>query len=495
MRRAALYAAALSLLIAMSSEATARAHGFGERYDLPLPLGLYVGGAGAAVALSFAALAAFSRGGGGAADYPRFNLLRTPLRVLASPWALSVVKAFGVGMLALYVWAGLFGTETSTENLAPALTWVGFWVGLAYFSAFVGNLWTLLNPWRSLFGWADALSRRALGRPLSLARPYPAGLGAWPAVALFAVFAWVEIVDPQSAIPSRLAVLALAYTAITFGGMFWFGRDAWLRHGEVFSIVFGFMARFSPTETRIGDAVDDYPAYVAAPPQEREWSLRWWGSGLLSVERPSASVAALLIFVLASVSFDGLTETPAWVRFATQGQGFFGLFASNSFIAAETFGLLLTPLVFAWAYYGVARAMARLGGGGASPGDLALAFAYSLVPIALAYHVAHFLSFLLIQGQLLIPLASDPLGQGWNLLGTADYRVDIGVINAQAAWAISVAAIVIGHAAAVFAAHVYALRAFPTRRQALRSQYPMLALMVGYTMVSLWIVAQPITEG
>ena len=495
MRRAAFYAAAVSLLIAMSGGAVARAHGFGERYDLPLPLGLYVGGAGAAVALSFAAIVGFSRGGEGAARYPRLNLLRTPLRVFASPWAVGVVKAFGVGMLALYVWAGLFGTERSTENVAPVLTWVGFWVGLAYVSAFIGNLWTLLNPWRSLFGWADALSRRALGRPLGLGRPYPAGLGAWPAVALFVVFAWVEIVDPQSAIPSRLAVLALAYTAITFAGMFWFGRDEWLRRGEAFSIVFGFMARFSPTEARAGDAVDDYAAYAAAPPGEREWNLRWWGSGLLSVERPSASEAALLLFVLASVSFDGITETPAWVRYATWGQDVFGLFASNPFVAAETFGLLMTPLVFAWAYYGVARAMARLGGGGATPGDLALAFVYSLVPIALAYHVAHFLSFLLIQGQLLIPLASDPLGQGWDLFGTADYRVDIGVINAQAAWAASVAAIVVGHAAAVFAAHVYALRAFPTRRQAVRSQYPMLALMVGYTMVSLWIVAQPITEG
>ena len=494
MRRAALYAAALSLAIALTGGAAARAHGFGERYDLPLPLALYVGGAGAAVALSFAAVAAFSRGGDGVGQYPRLNLLRTPLRVLALPWALGVVKAAGVGLFALYLWAGFFGAERPTENLAPVLTWVGFWVGLTYVSAFVGNLWTLLNPWRSLFGWADALSRRALGRPLGLARPYSAQLDAWPAVALFAVFAWVEIVDSQSAIPNRLAVLALLYSAVTLGGMFWFGRDAWLRRGEVFSIVFGFMARFSLTETRAGAAVDDYAAYAAAPPHEREWNLRWWGSGLLSVDRPSASEAALLVFVLASVTFDGLTETPAWVRFAVWGQDVFGAFASNPFVAAETFGLLVAPLVFAGAYFGAAWGMARLGGAN-SAGEIALAFVYSLVPIALAYHVAHFLSFLLIQGQLLIPIASDPLGQGWNLLGTAAYEVDVGIINARAAWAVSVGAIVAGHAAAVFTAHFYALRAFPTRRQAVRSQYPMLALMVGYTMISLWIVAQPITEG
>ncbi|MBI4311002.1 MAG: hypothetical protein HY681_04390 [Chloroflexi bacterium] len=125
---------------------------------------------------------------------------------------------------------------------------------------------------------------------------------------------------------------------------------------------------------------------------------------------------------------------------------------------------------------------------------LARAFVFSLIPIALAYHLAHFLAFLLIQGQLLVPLASDPFGWGWDLLGTARYTVNVNVVGAKFAWFLGVGAIVVGHIVAVYVAHVMALRQVGERRAALRSQYPMLALMVGYTMVSLWIIAQPIVE-
>ena len=127
--------------------------------------------------------------------------------------------------------------------------------------------------------------------------------------------------------------------------------------------------------------------------------------------------------------------------------------------------------------------------GGAGAG-----FVYSLIPIALAYHLAHFLSFLLVQGQAIIPLASDPFGSGWDLLGTAGYTIDIGVVGARFAWFTAVIGIVAGHIIAVYLAHAVALRTLGDRGAALRSQYPMLALMVGYTMLSLWILAQPIVE-
>ena len=123
--------------------------------------------------------------------------------------------------------------------------------------------------------------------------------------------------------------------------------------------------------------------------------------------------------------------------------------------------------------------------------DLSKAFVYTLIPIALAYHVAHFLLFLLIQGQLLVPLVSDPFGFGWDLFGTTLYRLKFNLVGPSFYWFISVIAIVIGHIIAVFLAHIIAFKLIPTRRYALRSQYPMLVLMVGYTVASLWIITQP----
>jgi hypothetical protein len=127
-------------------------------------------------------------------------------------------------------------------------------------------------------------------------------------------------------------------------------------------------------------------------------------------------------------------------------------------------------------------------------GELARLFVLSLIPIALAYHLAHYLSFLLIVGQYMIPLISDPFGFGWNLFGTKLYFFKIGIVNARFVWITSVVAIVVGHIIAVYIAHVVAMRAFGNNRAALLSQMPMLILMVAYTMISLWILAQPVVE-
>jgi len=139
--------------------------------------------------------------------------------------------------------------------------------------------------------------------------------------------------------------------------------------------------------------------------------------------------------------------------------------------------------------------MASASGNRISVREISRALVYSLIPIALAYHLAHFLSFLLIQGQLIIPLASDPFGFGWNLFSTTDFRVNIGVVNARFAWIVAVISVIVGHIIAVYVAHTLALSLFKERRDAVKSQWPMLIIMVGYTVASLWILAQPITSG
>ena len=122
------------------------------------------------------------------------------------------------------------------------------------------------------------------------------------------------------------------------------------------------------------------------------------------------------------------------------------------------------------------------------------AFIYSLIPIALAYHLAHYFSYLLIQGQLIFPLASDPFGFGWNLFNSGDFVINIAIVNAKFAWITALISIISGHVIAIYVAHVIAMRIFTERVQALRSQYPMVVLMVGYTMLSLWTLAQPLVE-
>lgn len=484
----------------------ALAHGFGQRYDLPVPLWLWVTAAAAAVALSFALMGLFLTARPGARPPWRLNLLRTRAgRALAARPVRALARLIAALLLLLVVAAGLVGDQSPTRNLAPTAVWVAWWVGFAYLSALAGNLWALVNPWSTLFAWAE----RLLGHP----RPplaYPVWLGAWPAVVLFWAFAWVELVFSGRSIPVQLSRLIVGYSLLTWTGMALFGRAVWLRHADPFAAAFGVLARFAPTEVRVDDpeACRRCPAPCRGPdgcvaceacfdrarPGRRAWSLRPFGAGLVEAGPVSPSMAVFVLLLLATVTFDGFTATPAWARLEGALYAALAPLGDARLTVIGTLGLAGFPALFVLVYLAFARLMAWAAGDALPTGEVARLFVLSLVPIAIAYHLAHYFTYLLIQGQLLIRLGSDPFGWGWNLLGTARYRPDIGIVGARAVWYTAVVAIVLGHVLAVYVAHVVALRELPSRRAALRSQLPMLALMLGYTVASLWIIAQPIVE-
>jgi hypothetical protein len=199
--------------------------------------------------------------------------------------------------------------------------------------------------------------------------------------------------------------------------------------------------------------------------------------------------------MLAIVTYDGLMATPLWFRvrtLATPVVEVLGIPGIGGLYLIQTLGLIAVPLLFLAAYLGFVKLAQVLSGGGTSAWSFAAAYAYTLVPIALAYQAAHYYSLLVIQGQAALALVSDPFGWGWNLFGTADYEVNVGVLSADFIWYSQVALIVVGHVIAVYLAHGIALRLLQNQKQAVRSQYPMLALMVLYTVFSLWILNQPV---
>ena len=211
----------------------------------------------------------------------------------------------------------------------------------------------------------------------------------------------------------------------------------------------------------------------------------------------TTDVLALVVLMLATVTFDGFSATSAWAEFQTFMVDLLGSGSSeilNSLVLADTLGVLLVPVAFFLVYLFFSKLMASSVDGQISALEMARIFSYSLIPIALAYNIAHFITLLLIQGQLIIPLVSDPFGSGWDLFGTVDYSLNISIINARILWFLSVALIVSGHVLAVYLAHRVAIRTFAGRDMALKTQYPMLALMVVYTVISLWIIAQPIVQ-
>jgi hypothetical protein len=459
--------------------APAAAHGFGQRYDLPVPLWLWATAAGAAVALSFVVMAVFVTVGPVERRRPPVDLLAwPPARMLASGPPLFVVRVASAACLGVILVACFAGDQTPTRNIAPTAVWVVWWVGFAYLSALVGDVWALVNPWAAAFAAVEPwLARR---------RTYPRSLGAWPAVVLFAAFAWIELVFPGRTQPSRLGVLIVTYSLATWAGMAMFGRDVWLACGDPFSVAFGVFARFAPTAARP----------IARDGGRCRWQLvlRPYGAGLHDTAGITPSLMVFVLLLLATVTFDGLTATPAWARLERTLYGWLAPLGDVRLTVIGTLGLVAVPCVFVLVYLAFARWMAWEGRAELPTATVARRFVLSLVPIAIAYHLAHYFTYLLVQGQLVIRLASDPFGWGWNVFGTARYRPDIGIVSARGAWYTAVGAIVAGHVIAVYVAHVIALREYRDRRAAFRSQLPMLVLMVGYTVVSLWIIAQPIVE-
>jgi hypothetical protein len=472
---------------------TVEAHALAERYDLPIPLAFYLAAAGATVALSFL-LPALIAGWRTQAEFPQWSFGRSSAAALARRAMAVVAAAAGVGVFVLVILAGLVGNQQGLKNIAPVTVWVGWWVGFAFLSALVGNVWPAVDPWRTLF----RLAERTIGggRPRTPPLVYPTRLAAWPAVAFFFAVIWMELVWPEAERPRSLAVAILLYSAVTWSGMYLFGAETWLRNGEAFGIFFATLGRFAPL------AADEAAQHSAA-------RLRLPGIGLLSDQPLDPSRLAFVILILSSVTLDGFLETPVWAAMLdafTHADAGAGLeeaepMAAWSHAELTTAALVIAPLAFLLVYRATAAAMARtasIGDGHAravrSAGELARWFVLTLVPIAIAYHFAHYLSYLLLAGQLIVPLASDPFGYGWDLFGTALYRIDIGVIDARQIWYVALFAIVLGHVTAVWLAHAQAIRVFGEDRAALRSQYPMLALMVVYTMSSLWILAQPVVK-
>ena len=451
--------------------ALAYAHAFEERYDLPAPLAYFATGAAAVVILSFVvAQVVVEHAPTGQPQTRRISL--GPVL----PALRGAARVLGLMLFALSIGCGLYGTADPLMNLTPTLVWIIWWVGLSLVVASFGNLWPALDPWRTLFDALDALTRRA-GAPhgLALGWRYPPALGAWPAVVLLLAFSWFEVAYPQAAVPYRLACVMLGWSAVTLLGMICFGADTWQRNADVFALYFSTLGRFAP---------------LAAGNDPQRLVMRAPGRGLIAEPASSAAIVCFVIAMLSTVLFDGLLSGQLWWLAQTKIAGAAPFLVDPDGYRMGAVGLIGVWSLFLAAYLATCGVTALLTLG-RTTGQIARLFAYTLVPIAIAYNVAHNCANFLVQGQQLIALASDPFGVKWDLFGTANFRADIGLIDARVTWYVAIGAIVAGHVVAIWLAHMVALREFSTRRQAALATVPLTLLMVAYTVVSLSVIAEP----
>jgi len=465
-------------------------HGFGARYDLQGPLFLYLFAAAGVVVLSFVMVVLFAgdKLGEEAVSYPQWRAtwLDGPAN---AAWPRIVGGVIGVFSLVAVIVTGLFGSQNPFYNPAEYIVWVYFWAATVILVGLLGNLWQLLNPWAALYSLVAPLRPLAKGTGTY---PKPR-FGIWPAILTYFAFACLELASGVANRPAVLAWLTLAYSTFTIGGLLLFGAERWLGSVECFSVLFDIISRFGPIETERG------------PDGRVRVYCRIWGTGLLKGERAGWDRVVFVILMLSTLAFDGLLATPVYSRWWLPNVGpVFDPLGPLAVPVLRTVGLVLLTAVFLAAFVLIMRFVMWFGWPevgspfsrwkGVDEASALSAFALTLVPIALVYNAAHNYTYVVVQSQGLIPLLADPLQRGWHLLPTAGYKVSFLLAGAAVVWYVQIVLIVLGHVIAVYLAHLRAGQRFKNAAHVLLSQYPMLLLMVLYTMTSLWILAQPITK-
>jgi hypothetical protein len=371
---------------------------------------------------------------------------------------------------------GLTGSRDPLANPLPLFIWTVFWILLVLLQAVIGNLWRWINPWtgiaRLLLGTHD---RKPWGT-------LPKRIGCWPAVIGLLTFSSFALADPAPDDPARLAVIVAGYWSYTFVAIALFGEVEWLRRGEFITLLMRHFATLAP---------------LRLSRRESRFGLPGWQ--LLEAGSLSVSGGVFVLILLGTGSFDGLNETFWWLaRIDVNPLEFPG----RSAIIAETVGGLLLAnglLVGAFA------ALIWLGhtlAGQACPDANSISFreafgklAVSILPIALAYHLAHYLTMLLVNGQYALAAASDPFASGADYLGLGTFYVTTGFFNTrdtvQSIFLAQAGAVVIGHVLAILSSHAIAVRLYGKNKPALISQIPIAVFMILYTFLGLWLLASP----
>ena len=441
------------------------AHGVGSVRDLPVPQWLFFYGAGVVLIVSFLALAVLWR----RPLLERYDGGR-PLpawlqRIVLSPALRIALGTISVALLLLVMATALVGERTAVTNIAPTFVYVAFWLGLVPVVVLLGDVWPALNPWKAV---ADAVERLLAGAGVrSEPLPYPERVGRWPATVLLLLFTALELAYFDPADPRALALAIFVYSGIMWLGALVFGGERWFPNADAFTVYFGLLSRLAFVGVRERGG-------------RREVVLRPPVVGVASLHEPRPGTIAFVAVMLGSVGFDGFSRTAFWQdRRAPMGD------LEGTLLNLA--GLLGAVLVVAGAYLAavaIARALAR------ADRPLAGAFVASLIPIALVYAVSHYFTLLVVQGQFLIPLASDPFGWGWDVFGTIDYLPNLAPVSPSTVWYVQVATLVGGHVLGLVLAHDRALALFPSGERAARSQSPLLVLMVLYTVTGLWLLSQ-----
>lgn len=379
---------------------------------------------------------------------------------------IRIVQAVSVVVLVFLVLSGLFGPQPPTVSFAILVVWAGWWAGYTMSVYLLGNTWPAVNPWRALTSLLPQRSTRA----------YPHQLGAWPSIVGLLGLVWLEVVSPVAQSPQLLAGVILAYSIVTLIGAAVYGEDEWFTYADPISRVFRWYGRVAPLQ-RTESGIDITLPSTALTRES-------WRRGATETETKTETNGTRgTVFVIAllwATTYDGLISTPAW---ATVSQAIVGSGVPPLVVYAGA--MIVGFAAFLFIYRTAARLVRRTGRTYVAPRAIEERFVISLLPIAAGYHLAHYLGYFLSLSPSLLTVLTRPFG------GMTD---PLQLVLPDWFGILPLLFILLGHLFAVWVAHATAFDLFTGRLQPIRSQYPLIAIMILYTATSMWIVLQPYSQ-
>ncbi len=449
-------------LIPISGASRAEAHASEQGFVLLLPTELYSGAGVVTVLLTLLVLGFVGQRRTGLA----FSTIGLPAPGLK---AVAVAgRLMALAILLLLLMAGIFGPRDPLSNPLPLMVWTVFWIGIVSVQGLVGDVWRFVNPFAGIL-WL--LRRGGYTPKIRL----PGRIGIWPALAGFLVFAGILLADPAPADPGRLARLLAVYTGLHSVMLSLFGAR-WLVRGEVFTVLMRIYGRVGLLARKAA-----------------KLNLGLWGWQISSSAAVPVGAALFCIVLLAVGSFDGLNETFWWLSVL----GINPLeFPGRSAVMWQNLAGLIVAIVMLLVVFTVTLALGRrLAGQGASFPEVFCRFAPTLLPIALGYHIAHYLPSFLVDSQYALVALLDPFLNGSDWLGLGEFYVSTGFFNSKASvrviYLAQAGAVVLGHIIAILTAHSVATVMYQKRRAILLSQLPLAGFMLFYTWFGLWLLASP----
>lgn len=468
-------------------------------------------------------------------QYPRFELTKSEFVSRLVKWKgfQPLVQIPVVFLFLLVIAAGLFGSQDPSRNLAPVLTWNIWWMGLIFFAFFAGQIWCTVCPWMAIPDWLKRLSGKIPGRdrPFGLEKKWPNLFkNLYPAIFFFLMLTWLELAYEAPYRPALTALMGLMMLFTAGITLFIYERKGFCRYICPVGRVTGAYGTTGMLEIRRKDSQickdcktkdcfhgnekglpcpthefmgamneNSYctmctECLKTCPHDNIGINVRAPIADLMGPHRKRLDEAWLLLIIFVVTIFHGLAMIPLWTQQTVPMARDFVeelIGQDPGYLLTNTVGMLLFIGLSCLVYLG-ACAVARKTSGNLlySLKSYFIAFAYPLLPVALAYHLAHNALHFFYEGSKLVRLISDPFGWGWDIFGTARSPLTM-LVPIEYIWVVQVILVVLGNFAAVWLVNRAGYRMFGNRRQAIGATIPMVIFVALLSIAAMWLLSQP----